>query len=77
MESAGISFEDIDRIIIAGAFGSYIDPKNVVNIGMFPNVSLKKISQVGNAAAVGAKMVLVSSVLRKKAEDIADAFKIS
>jgi uncharacterized 2Fe-2S/4Fe-4S cluster protein (DUF4445 family) len=71
LESAKISFEDIDRIIIAGAFGSYIDPKNVVNIGMFPNVSLKKISQVGNAAAVGAKMVLVSSVLRKKAEDIA------
>jgi uncharacterized 2Fe-2S/4Fe-4S cluster protein (DUF4445 family) len=71
LESAGIGFEDIDRVIIAGAFGSYIDPRNVVNIGMFPDVSLKKISQVGNAAAVGAKMVLVSSVLRKKAEDIA------
>ena len=42
---------------------------------MFPNVSLKKISQVGNAAAVGAKMVLISSVLRKKAEDIAERSK--
>ncbi|OQA22079.1 MAG: Na(+)-translocating NADH-quinone reductase subunit F [Actinobacteria bacterium ADurb.Bin346] len=70
LESAGLDFKDIDRIIIAGAFGSYIDPKNVVNIGMFPAVSLKKIVQVGNAASVGAKMVLVSSVLRKKAEDI-------
>jgi uncharacterized 2Fe-2S/4Fe-4S cluster protein (DUF4445 family) len=75
LESAGIDFQDIDRIIIAGAFGSYIDPKNVVNIGMFPAVSLKKIFQVGNAAAVGAKMVLVSSVLRKKAEDISSRAK--
>jgi uncharacterized 2Fe-2S/4Fe-4S cluster protein (DUF4445 family) len=71
LENAGIDFKDIDGIIIAGAFGSYIDPRNVVNIGMFPMVSLDKISQVGNAASVGAKMVLVSKTQRKKAEDIA------
>lgn len=75
LESAGLDFSQIDRIIIAGAFGSYIDPKNVVNIGMFPKVSLKKIVQVGNAAAVGAKMVLVSSQQRKKAENIAKKVK--
>ncbi|MBM3706510.1 MAG: DUF4445 domain-containing protein, partial [Actinobacteria bacterium] len=71
LENAGIDFSEIDRIIIAGAFGSYIDPKNIVDIGMFPDISLKKIFQVGNAAAVGAKMVLVSDALRKKAEEIA------
>ncbi|MCL6088535.1 MAG: ATP-binding protein, partial [Actinobacteria bacterium] len=71
LENAGIDFKDIDRIIIAGAFGSYIDPKNVINIGMFPNVSLKKISQVGNAAGIGAKMALISKTSRKIAEDIA------
>ena len=38
---------------------------------MFPDVSLKKIFQVGNAAAVGAKMVLVSKALRGKSEEIA------
>ena len=72
LESAGIDFSMLDGIIIAGAFGSYIDPKNVVNIGMFPSVSLKKIVQVGNAAAVGAKMVLLSGKLRSRAEDIAE-----
>ncbi len=72
LESAEISFEKIDKIVVAGAFGSYIDPKNVVDIGMFPRVSLKKIIQVGNAAAVGAKMALVSKSLREKAEDIAE-----
>jgi len=72
LENAGISFKDIDGIIIAGAFGSYIDPRNVVNIGMFPKVSLEKISQVGNAAGVGARMVLLSVVERKRAETIAE-----
>ncbi|MCJ7472500.1 MAG: ASKHA domain-containing protein [Actinobacteria bacterium] len=71
LENAGISFNDIDGIIIAGAFGSYIDPKNVVNIGMFPKVSLEKISQVGNAAGVGARMMLLSKVERKRSEKIA------
>jgi uncharacterized 2Fe-2S/4Fe-4S cluster protein (DUF4445 family) len=72
LESAGIDFSELDGIIIAGAFGSYIDPKNVINIGMFPKVSLKKILQVGNAAAVGAKMVLLSKRLRIQAEKVAE-----
>ena len=72
LENASIDFKDIDRVIIAGAFGSYIDPKNVINIGMFPNVELKKISQVGNAASIGAKMALISKTQRKIAEDIGE-----
>jgi uncharacterized 2Fe-2S/4Fe-4S cluster protein (DUF4445 family) len=72
LENAGIDFRELDGIIIAGAFGSYIDPRNVVNIGMFPMVSLDRISQVGNAAGVGAKMVLISRSQRKKAEEIAE-----
>jgi len=71
LENANISLNDIDGIIIAGAFGSYIDPKNVVNIGMFPKVSLEKISQVGNAAGVGARMMLLSRVERERSEKIA------
>ncbi len=70
LENAGIDFKDIDEIIIAGAFGSYIDPKNVINIGMFPSVALEKISQVGNAAGVGAKMVLISKEQRRIAEEV-------
>ncbi len=72
LENAGISSKDIDGIIIAGAFGSYIDPRNVINIGMFPMVSLGKITQVGNAAGVGARMVLLSMEERERAERIAE-----
>ena len=71
LENAGISSDEISKVVIAGAFGSYIDPRNVINIGMFPRISLSKISQVGNAAGVGAKMILVSLKERKIAEEIA------
>jgi uncharacterized 2Fe-2S/4Fe-4S cluster protein (DUF4445 family) len=71
LESAGINFKEIDGVMIAGAFGSYIDPRNVINIGMFPDIPLKKIIQVGNAAGVGARMVLISKKERQAAERIA------
>ena len=75
LEHADINFKDLDRIIIAGAFGSYIDPKNVIDIGMFPGIPLRKIRQVGNAAGVGAKMILVSKKQRINAEKIAKKIK--
>jgi uncharacterized 2Fe-2S/4Fe-4S cluster protein (DUF4445 family) len=75
LEDSSIEFGRIDKVIIAGAFGSYIDPKNVVNIGMFPKVSLKKVTQVGNAAGVGAKIVLISKKERELAEKIAQRIK--
>jgi uncharacterized 2Fe-2S/4Fe-4S cluster protein (DUF4445 family) len=71
LEHAGISIKEIDGVILAGAFGSYIDPKNVMDIGMFPGTPLNKIRQVGNAAGVGAKMILISKQQRIDAERLA------
>ena len=71
LENAGISIKEIDGVILAGAFGSYIDPKNVMDIGMFPGIPLAKIRQVGNAAGVGAKMILISKQQRIEAERLA------
>lgn len=70
LENAGISIKEIDGVILAGAFGSYIDPKNVMDIGMFPGIPLAKIRQVGNAAGVGAKMILISRQQRTEAEKL-------
>ena len=71
LEHAGINVKEIDGTIIAGAFGSYIDPKNVIDVGMFPGIPLAKIRQVGNAAGVGAKMILISKKQRIEVERIA------
>jgi uncharacterized 2Fe-2S/4Fe-4S cluster protein (DUF4445 family) len=61
----------LDKVIIAGAFGLYIDPSSAIKIGMFPEIPLDRFEQVGNAAGVGAKMMLVSKRSRDRAREIA------
>lgn len=60
LEETGKSVSDIDRVIIAGAFGSYIDKKSAVTIGLLPEVDEEKIISAGNTAGAGVAMVLVS-----------------
>ena len=59
---------DLDRVFIAGAFGSYINPENAKIIGLIPDVPTEKIRFVGNTAITGAKMALISKESRKTAE---------
>ncbi len=71
LQEAGIAATDLDRIVIAGAFGSYIDVKNALRVGMFPALPLERFEQVGNAAGVGARMALISKTQRALAQEIA------
>ena len=68
LEEAGITESDIDEVVIAGAFGSYIDVASAVAIGMFPTLPLERFVQVGNAAGMGARMALVSRKQREEAK---------
>ncbi|NLE61125.1 MAG: ATP-binding protein, partial [Planctomycetes bacterium] len=58
---------DIDQVIIAGAFGTYIDVPSAIAIGMLPELPLDRFRQVGNAAGMGAKLVLLSQNKRAEA----------
>ena len=69
MKRLGIA--KIDRIILAGAFGSYIDPEKAMTLGMFPDCDLKNIHAVGNAAGDGARIALLNRNKRIEAEEIA------
>jgi len=71
VETAGLSEMDIDRIIVAGAFGSYINLSSAIQIGMFPPLPLDQFEQVGNAAGIGAKRLLVNIHERERANQIA------
>jgi uncharacterized 2Fe-2S/4Fe-4S cluster protein (DUF4445 family) len=71
MQEAGITIEDLDRIVIAGAFGTYIDVGNALRVGMFPPLPVERFEQVGNAAGVGARLALLSGDLRERAREIA------
>ena len=71
LDEAGLSQQDIDQVVIAGAFGTYIDVSSAIVIGMFPPLPLERFNQVGNAAGMGAKLALVSQEQRARAAEIA------
>jgi len=71
LETSGCSEAEIKQVIIAGAFGTYIDVASAVAIGMLPPLPLNRFRQVGNAAGMGAKLALISLKSRAKAEAVA------
>jgi uncharacterized 2Fe-2S/4Fe-4S cluster protein (DUF4445 family) len=68
---AGLRETDIDRLIIAGAFGSYIKVASGITIGLFPDLPVARFAQVGNAAGLGVQRVLASTRERDRARDLA------
>jgi len=71
LEANGCSDEKIDQVIIAGAFGSYIDVTSAMTLGMLPSLPLNRFHQVGNAAGMGAKLALLSVSQQSQAQAIA------
>jgi uncharacterized 2Fe-2S/4Fe-4S cluster protein (DUF4445 family) len=70
VEEARLQESDIDLVIVAGAFGNYIDLAGAVAIGMFPPLPLERFRQVGNAAGIGAKRLLINAAERSRAAEI-------
>jgi uncharacterized 2Fe-2S/4Fe-4S cluster protein (DUF4445 family) len=68
MDHLGI--ERIDRIGLAGAFGSHIDPKYAMVLGMIPDCPLDCVASVGNAAGAGARIALLDATSRTAIEDL-------
>jgi uncharacterized 2Fe-2S/4Fe-4S cluster protein (DUF4445 family) len=71
LRAHGLADEDINEVIIAGAFGSYIDVASAIAIGMLPDLPLQRFHQVGNAAGTGARLALISGQQRAIAADVA------
>jgi uncharacterized 2Fe-2S/4Fe-4S cluster protein (DUF4445 family) len=67
--------QDVQRIIIAGAFGTYIDINSAKTIGLVPQLPNSKFHQIGNAAGMGAVLSLISMGKRRETEEIAKKAK--
>ena len=65
----------VDRVILAGAFGSYIDKEAAMIIGMFPDCDLERVNAVGNAAGDGARIALLNKKRRETADITARQIK--
>ena len=71
LSEAGLKAEKLDEIILAGAFGSFLNPNSAIGAGLLPPVDVKKVHAAGNAAGEGAKLVLLDPKAKAKAEEIA------
>ena len=62
--------DNVDRIVLAGAFGAHISPKHAMALGMIPDCKLKNVSSAGNAAGTGARIALLNHSARSDIEKI-------
>ncbi|MGB8648488.1 MAG: ASKHA domain-containing protein [Anaerolineae bacterium] len=72
MERLGITEDDLHEVLLAGSFGSFINPASARAIGLVPWVPVERIVAVGNAAGEGAKIALLSFREREAANRIPD-----
>jgi len=70
IRSAGLASDDLDEILLAGAFGNYIRKGSAQRIGLLPDIPQERIRFIGNAASTGAKMALLSRNVRQDADRI-------
>ena len=68
----GGGVETIERVLLAGAFGSFIRPESACRIGLLPPQLLDRIQAIGNAAGSGARRVACSRAELQRAQTIAD-----
>jgi uncharacterized 2Fe-2S/4Fe-4S cluster protein (DUF4445 family) len=68
MEHYGI--EHVDRIRLAGAFGTHIDPVHALVLGLVPDCDPERVTAAGNAAGTGARIALLNRSARAEIEDV-------
>jgi len=70
--SVGIDLSAVERILIAGAFGQYLDVENAIQIGLLPDVPRDRIKFAGNTSILGAYLALLSRESRMSIAGLAD-----
>ncbi len=65
-----MEIDHVDRITLAGAFGSHIDVTHAMVLGMIPDCPLDKVASAGNAASTGARIALLNNNARREIEEV-------
>ena len=68
MDKMGL--KSVDRVVLAGAFGTHIDPKYAMVLGMIPDCALENVRAAGNSAGTGARMALLNKGARREIENV-------
>ncbi|AOY59851.1 ASKHA domain-containing protein [Desulfococcus multivorans] len=70
LEEVGLSMQDLDRIYLAGGFGSYVDLARAMVIGLLPEMDADKITYIGNASLMGARMSALTNRIRRDVVEV-------
>ena len=68
----GLTVDDLDELLVAGAFGNHIEVESAKAIGLYPAIPRERIRQIGNAAGTGAGLMLLSMAERQDAEELSE-----
>ncbi len=72
-KTAGLQFNDLEKFYVAGTFGSFINPKSAISIGMLPDLPLDRFEVLGNSSLEGAAKLLVNPDAFDEIEQIRQA----
>ena len=70
LEEVGFSMDMIERIILAGGFGSYIDLEKAMTIGLLPEIDPERVIFIGNGSLMGARMSSLTNRIRKDVVEV-------
>jgi uncharacterized 2Fe-2S/4Fe-4S cluster protein (DUF4445 family) len=70
LTEVGMGMPDIDRIILAGGFGSYVDLEKAMTIGLLPEIDPDKVTFIGNSSLLGAKMSSLTNRIRRDVVEV-------
>ena len=72
LEEVGMSIDDLEQIILAGGFGSYVDLEKAMIIGLLPEIDPDRVTYVGNASLMGARMAALTNRIRQEVVAVTD-----
>jgi uncharacterized 2Fe-2S/4Fe-4S cluster protein (DUF4445 family) len=70
LTEVGMSIQDVEHIILAGGFGSYVDLESAMTIGLLPEMDPKKVTFIGNGSLMGARMSSLTNRIRKDVVEV-------
>jgi len=70
LEEIGLTINDIERIILAGGFGSYVDLQSAITIGLLPEIEPEKVTYLGNGSLLGCKINSLTNALRRDVANV-------
>ena len=71
LNSVGVSFQDLEKIFVAGGFGNYLNVEKAIFIGLLPDVKQERVQFIGNSSLTGARMALLSRHAFERAKSLA------